>query len=138
MALLLAESVAKQLNIVMGRMISILDTKAPDDMKENFYHGLLLGLLRGSNPDWLIKSNRESGDGFSDIMIMPENPDAGIIIEVKYARSIKELDAACETAMAQIKEKRYDEALRDEGRCDIIAYGIAFSRKRCKAIGERL
>lgn len=130
--------IAKQLNIVMGRMISILDTKAPDDMKENFYHGLLLGLLRGSNPDWLIKSNRESGDGFSDIMIMPENPDAGIIIEVKYARSIKELDAACETAMAQIKEKRYDEALRDEGRCDIIAYGIAFSRKRCKAIGERL
>ena len=130
--------IAKQLNIVMGRMISILDTKAPDDMKENFYHGLLLGLLRGSNPDWLIKSNRESGDGFSDIMIMPENPDAGIIIEVKYARSIKELDAACETAMAQIKEKRYDEALRDEGRCDIIAYGIAFSRKRCKAVGKRL
>ena len=79
--------IAKQLNIVMGRMISILDTKAPDDMKENFYHGLLLGLLRGSNPDWLIKSNRESGDGFSDIMIMPENPDAGIVIEVKYARN---------------------------------------------------
>ena len=130
--------IAKQLNIVMGRMISILDTKAPDDMKENFYHGLLLGLLRGSNPDWLIKSNRESGDGFSDIMIMPENPDAGIVIEVKYARNIKELDAACEIAMAQIKEKRYDEALRNEGRCDIIAYGIAFSRKRCKALGERL
>ena len=129
---------ARQLNIVMGRMISILDTKAPDDMKENFYHGLLLGLLRGSNPDWLIKSNRESGDGFSDIMIMPENPDAGIVIEVKYARNIKELDAACEIAMAQIKEKRYDEALRNEGRCDIIAYGIAFSRKRCKALGERL
>lgn len=116
----------------------ILDTKAPDDMKENFYHGLLLGLLRGSNPDWLIKSNRESGDGFSDIMIMPENPDAGIVIEVKYARNIKELDTACEIAMAQIKEKRYDEALRNEGRCDIIAYGIAFSRKRCKALGERL
>ena len=130
--------IAKQLNIVMGRMISILDTKAPDDMKENFYHGLLLGLLRGSNPDWLIKSNRESGDGFSDIMIMPENPDAGIVIEVKYARNIKELDAACEIAMEQIKEKRYDEALRNEGRCDIIAYGIAFSRKRCKALGERL
>ena len=132
------QQIARQLNIVMGRMISILDTKAPDDMKENFYHGLLLGLLRGSNPDWLIKSNRESGDGFSDIMIMPENPDAGIVIEVKYARNIKELDTACEIAMAQIKEKRYDEALRNEGRCDIIAYGIAFSRKRCKAVGERL
>lgn len=129
---------ARQLNIVMGRMISILDTKAPDDMKENFYHGLLLGLLRGSNPDWLIKSNRESGDGFSDILIKPENPDLGIVIEVKYAKEFKELDAACDAAMAQIKQKRYDENLRDEGRCDILAYGIAFCRKRCRVVGEKL
>lgn len=129
---------ARQLNIVMGRMISILDTKAPDDMKENFYHGLLLGLLRGSNPDWLIKSNRESGDGFSDILIKPENPDLGIVIEVKYAKEFKGLDAACNAAMAQIKQKRYDETLRDEGRCDILAYGIAFCRKRCKVAGEKL
>ena len=129
---------ARQLNIVMGRMISILDTKAPDDMKENFYHGLLLGLLRGSNPDWLIKSNRESGDGFSDILIKPENPDLGIVIEVKYAKEFKGLDAACDAAMAQIKQKRYDETLRDEGRCDILAYGISFCRKRCRVAGERL
>lgn len=129
---------ARQLNIVMGRMISILDTKAPDDMKENFYHGLLLGLLRGSNPDWLIRSNRESGDGFSDILIKPENPDLGIVIEVKYAKEFKGLDAACDAAMAQIKQKRYDETLRDEGRCDILAYGIAFCRKRCRVAGERL
>ena len=129
---------ARQLNIVMGRMISILDTKAPDDMKENFYHGLLLGLLRGSNPDWLIKYNRESGDGFSDILIKPENPDLGIVIEVKYAKEFKGLDAACDAAMAQIKEKKYDETLRDEGRCDILAYGIAFCRKRCKVAGEKL
>ena len=129
---------ARQLNIVMGRMISILDTKAPDDMKENFYHGLLLGLLRGSNPDWLIKSNCESGDGFSDILIKPENPDLGIVIEVKYAKEFKGLDAACDAAMAQIKQKRYDETLRDEGRCDILAYGIAFCRKRCRVAGERL
>ena len=129
---------ARQLNIVMGRMISILDTEAPDDMKENFYHGLLLGLLRGSNPDWLIRSNRESGDGFSDILIKPENPDLGIVIEVKYAKEFKKLDAACDAAMAQIKEKRYDETLRDEGRCDILAYGIAFCRKRCKVAGEKL
>ena len=132
------EILARQLNIVMGRMISILDTKAPDDMKENFYHGLLLGLLRGSNPDWLIKSNRESGDGFSDILIKPENPDLGIVIEVKYAKEFKGLDAACNAAMAQIKQKRYDETLRDEGRCDILAYGIAFCRKRCKVAGEKL
>ncbi len=129
---------ARQLNIVMGRMISILDTKAPDDMKENFYHGLLLGLLRGSNPDWLIKSNRESGDGFSDILIKPENPDLGIVIEVKYAKEFKGLDAACDAAMVQIKQKRYDETLRDEGRCDILAYGIAFCRKRCRVVGEKL
>ncbi len=132
------QQIARQLNIVMSRMISILDTKAPEAMKENFYHGLLLGLLRGSNPDWLIKSNRESGDGFSDILIMPEDPDAGIVIEVKYAKEMKELDAACEAAMAQIKDKRYDEALRDEGRCDILAYGIAFCRKRCRVVGEKL
>ena len=132
------KQIARQLNIVMSRMISILDTKAPDAMKENFYHGLLLGLLRGSNPDWLIKSNRESGDGFSDILIKPEDPDAGIVIEVKYAKEMKELDAACEAAMAQIKDERYDEALRDEGRCDILAYGIAFCRKRCKVVGESL
>ena len=131
------KQIARQLNIVMSRMISILDTKAPDAMKENFYHGLLLGLLRGSNPDWLIKSNRESGDGFSDILIMPEDPDAGIVIEVKYANEMKELDAACENAMAQIKNKRYDEALRDEDRCDILAYGIAFCRKRCRVVGEK-
>ena len=132
------KQIARQLNIVMSRMISILDTKASDDMKENFYHGLLLGLLRGSNPGWLIKSNRESGDGFSDILIKPEDPDAGIVIEVKYAKEMKNLDAACEAAMTQIKEKRYDEALRDEGRCDILAYGIAFCRKRCRVVGEKI
>ena len=132
------KQITRQLNIVMSRMISILDTKEPDAMKENFYHDLLLGLLRGSNPDWLIKSNRESGDGFSDILIEPEDPDAGIVIEVKYAKEMKELDAACETAMAQIKNKRYDEALRDEVRCDILAYGIAFCRKRCRVVGEKL
>lgn len=132
------QRIQRQLNIVMGRMISVLDTKASDNMKENFYHGLLLGLLRGSNPDWLIKSTRESGDGFSDILIRPEDPDEGIVIEVKYAKEIKGLDVACEAAMTQIKDKRYYEALRDEGRCNILAYGIAFSRKRCKVIGEKL
>ena len=132
------QRIQRQLNIVMGRMISVLDTKASDNMKENFYHGLLLGLLRGSNPDWLIKSNRESGDGFSDILIRPEDPDEGIVIDVKYAKEIKGLDVACEAAMTQIKDKRYYEALRDEGRCNILAYGIAFSRKRCKVIGGKL
>lgn len=133
-----AEELQKQLNVIMSRMISVLDTKAREEQKENFYHGLLLGLLRGSNPDWLIKSNRESGDGYSDILIEPENPDAGIIIEVKYAASISGLDKACENAMAQIKNRRYDETLKENGRCDILAYGIAFHKKRCRVVCERL
>lgn len=133
-----AEELQKQLNVIMSRMISVLDTKAREEQKENFYHGLLLGLLRGSNPDWLIKSNRESGDGYSDILIEPENPDAGIIIEVKYAASISGLDKACENAMAQIENRRYDETLRENGRCDILAYGIAFHKKRCRVVCERL
>lgn len=133
-----AEGLQKQLNVIMSRMISVLDTKAREEQKEYFYHGLLLGLLRGSNPDWLIKSNRESGDGYSDILIEPENPDAGIIIEVKHAASISGLDKACENAMAQIKNRRYDEALRENGRCEILAYGIAFHKKRCRVVCERL
>ena len=133
-----AEGLQKELNVIMSRMISVLDTKAREEQKENFYHGLLLGLLRGSNPDWLIKSNRESGDGYSDILIEPENPDAGIIIEVKHAASIGGLDKACENAMAQIKNRRYDEALRENGRCEILAYGIAFHKKRCRVVCERL
>ena len=132
------DELQKQLNIIMGKMISVLDTKASDNQKENFYHGLLLGLLRGGNPDWLIKSNRESGDGFSDIIIKPENPDAGIIIEVKYAKSLNGLDRACEEAMKQIRDKRYADALVEDGRTDILAYGIAFNRKRCKVVCERI
>ena len=131
------EKIQRQLNIIMDRMISILDTKARDRQKENFYHGLLLGLLRGSNPNWLIKSNRESGDGFSDIIIKPEDPDSGIIIEVKYATSFQGLDNSCEDAMNQINTRRYDAVLREEGRCNIIKYGIAFHKKRCKVVSDK-
>lgn len=131
------EKIQRQLNIIMDRMISILDTKARDRQKENFYHGLLLGLLRGSNPNWLIKSNRESGDGFSDIIIKPEDPDSGIIIEVKYATSFQGLDKFCEDAMNQINTRRYDAVLREEGRCNIIKYGIAFHKKRCKVVSDK-
>ena len=132
-----AEIIQKHLNLVMTRMISILDTKAKDDQKENFYHGLLLGLLR-SDPTWLIMSNVESGDGFCDILIEPDAPDAGIVIEVKYAPTIAELDAACKNALNQIKERRYDEWLRNEGRENNIGFGIAFCKKRCKVVCEKL
>ena len=131
------ERIEKRLNIILNRMISVLDAKAPDDKKENFYHGLLLGLLR-SEMNWLILSNAESGDGFSDILIEPEDPDAGIVIEVKYASSVAGLGKACEEALRQIREKRYDERLRNDGRTDVLTYGIAFCRKRCKVVCERV
>ena len=132
-----AEEIQKRLNIILSKIISILDTKAKDDQKENFYHGLLLGLLR-SEPNWLILSNVESGEGFCDIMIEPEDPDAGMVIEVKYSPTLAGLGAACAAAMAQIKEKHYDERLRNEGRENITAFGIAFWKKRCRVVFERM
>lgn len=78
------ESVAAGLTAIMGKMINVLDTKVRDVQKENFYHGLLLALL-WSEPNWLILSNVESGEGFSDILIEPKDPDAGVVVEVKYA-----------------------------------------------------
>ena len=132
-----AGEIQKRLTAILGKMISILDTKARDDQKENFYHGLLLGLLR-SDPTWSILSNAESGDGFSDILIEPEDPDAGIVIEVKYSPTLAGMESVCEAAMAQIKEKHYDERLRNEGRENITAFGIAFCKKRCKVSFETL
>ena len=132
-----AEAIQKHLNLVLNKMISVMDTKARDEQKENFYHGLLLGLLR-SDPTWLILSNAESGDGFSDILIEPEDLGAGIVIELKYASTFAGLDTACQRAMMQIKARRYDERLRNDGRENIMAYGIAFNRKRCRVICEKL
>ncbi len=132
-----AEEIQKRLTVILGKMISILDTKAKDEQKENFYHGLLLGLLR-SEPNWLILSNAESGDGFSDILIEPEDPDTGIVIEVKYSPTLAGMEGTCEAAMNQIKDKHYDERLRNEGRENITAFGIAFCKKRCKVIFEKL
>ena len=132
-----AETIQKHLNLVLNKMISIMDTRARDEQKENFYHGLLLGLLR-SDPTWLILSNAESGNGFSDILIEPEDLDAGIVIEVKYALTFAGLDEACRRAMEQIRAQQYEERLRNDGRENILAYGIAFNRKRCRVICEKL
>lgn len=132
-----ADNIQNSLNLILGKMISILDTKVRDEQKENFYHGLLLGLLR-SNSEWGIKSNRESGNGFSDISIEPEDSNIGIVIEVKYTGTIHSLEKSCGEAMAQIKERGYDAALREDGREDILAYGIAFCKKRCKVVCEKL
>lgn len=131
------EELQTKLNRILSQTISILDTKVRDEEKENFYHGLLLGLLR-NYPNWTVKSNVESGDGFADIIIKPEDPDMGIIIELKYTQTMNGLTKACEKALSQIQERRYDEALRDDGRNDILAYGIAFCKKRCKVVAEHL
>ena len=95
------------------------------------------GLLR-SQEDWLIVSNRESGDGYPDIIVEPDDIDKGIIIEVKYSPRFDGLEGAADKAIRQIREKRYSEKLYNEGRRDILIYGIAFSRKRCKVISEKL
>ena len=131
------EGVEKYLNFVMNKMISILDTKAKDSQKENFYHGLLLWLLRG-NPEWMIMSNVESGDGFADIIIETEEIDDGIVIEVKYSPSFDRLKEDAEKALKQIKDLRYTERLKGDGRENVISYGIAFSKKRCKVISEKM
>ena len=132
-----AKDVQDQLTSILAETISILDTKARNEEKENFYHGMMLGLLR-NHRNWIVKSNVESGEGFVDILIKPEDPDEGILIELKYSKTFDGLEKACERAMEQVKNRRYDEALREEGRCHILAYGIAFCKKRCKVVVQKM
>ena len=131
------EDIQQELTHFLGESISVLDTKARNEEKEIFYHGILIGILK-NNANWAVRSNRESGDGYADILIKPKNPDIGIVIELKYARSFKELDQACERALEQIRDRRYDEALREDGRSEILAYGIAFWKKRCKVVVDKI
>ena len=116
----------------MKKTIRIRDTFARKPTKENFYHGLLLGIL-GFKENWSVMSNRESGDGFGDILIRIEDEDVGIVIEVKYADD-GNLQGECEKALQQIIDIRYTEALEQEGIHTIIKYGIACYRKKCKVL----
>ena len=106
------------------------DTAVRKDLKETFYHGFLLGILRYQT-EWDIRSNQESGDGDSDIQIeiLPEK--TGIVIELKYAEKGK-LEEACQEALGQIEEKTYAARLREEGMETILAYGVACFRKQCR------
>lgn len=121
----------------LSNSVSVFDTKDPEKEKENSYHTLLVGLLAG-NDGWLVKSNVEAGEGFADIIVETEDPDAGVIVELKYSRTLDAMENACKKAIAQIKERRYDEYLRNDDRQDILIYGMAFCRKRCKVIVEKL
>ena len=131
-----AEAIEQYLNRTLSNTISVFDTKAPETEKENSYHTFLAGLLTG-NTDWVVKSNVEVGEGFADIIIEPQNPDDGIIFELKYSKEASGLDKACERAIKQIRDRRYSEYLKNDGRHNMTFYGIAFYKKRCKVVVEK-
>ena len=126
------ESAEKCFGEYLRKTISIRDTSVRKEMKENFYHGVLLGIL-GIKENWIVRSNRESGEGYSDILIETDDTAMGIVIEMKYAED-GNLQKAAEKALKQIESKQYEEALYDEGIEQILRYGIACYKKRCKIL----
>ena len=125
------ETIQEMLHDYLWDSISVRDTAVRTNMKENFYHGMLLGLLR-SQGSWLVKSNAETGEGYSDISI--QTPDRiGIVIELKYADD-GNLEAACKEALKQIEEKKYAEGWKRRSTKKMIKYGIAFCEKECLAV----
>ena len=120
----------------MGQTISVCDNFARS-LHENFYHGLMLGIL-GYQQNWEILSNRESGDGFSDIQIETKGMEesVGIVIELKYSSEEKKMEQDCREALQQIKDRDYDQALRNRGYKKILNYGIAFYHKKCCVLAQ--
>lgn len=119
----------------LQKTISVRDTFVRRPTKENFYHGILLGIL-GYKDGWILKSNKESGNGFSDISIRNDDQELGIIIEVKYAEK-RQMEEVCREAIAQIEKNRYTEELEKEGCHTILKYGIACCRKECRVFVEK-
>lgn len=128
-------TVERMFSSYLERTISIRDTASRDSLKENFYHGFLLGILRYQE-DWLVLSNRESSQGYSDILIEIYPEKIGIIIELKYAQK-SQLDSACQDALNQINEKDYAAVLREDGMQTILKYAIACRYKQCRVIVEK-
>ena len=126
-----AVKIEKLLNEYLWNTISIRDTSGREK-KENFYHGMILGLLRYKE-NWLVKSNAESGEGYSDILIEVPESRTGIVVEIKYAEDAA-FDSSCDKAIQQIEEKHYEVALLGDGMENIVKYGIACYRKRCKVL----
>ena len=129
------DGVEMYLNRIMSNSISVFDIKTGEGKKEISYHNLLVGILTG-NADWLVKSNVEAGEGFADIIVETEDPNAGIVVELKYTKDYDEMEQACKAALDQINDRRYQEYLLNDGRKDITLYGIAFCKKRCKAMAS--
>ena len=131
------EGVEQYLNRVLSNSISVFDTKARKEEKESSYHNLLVGILTG-NADWLVKSNVEAGEVFADIIVETDDPDAGIVAELKYTKNFDDMKMTCQKAIDQIRDRRYQEYLLNDDRKDIRLYGITFCKKRCCAISEKL
>lgn len=129
------KEVERLLTAYMGKTISIRDTFVRKSIKENFYHGILLGIL-SFKTGWEVSSNRESGTGFSDILIEIDDSDIGIVIEVKYSDDEDQLEKDCKEALKQIKDRDYSQKLRDAGFHRILKYGIACQIKTCKVLVE--
>ena len=119
-------------NAYLKKTISIRDTNVKKEMKENFYHGILLGIF-GNMDGWDVQSNAESGDGYSDISVEVEDRDIGIVIELKYAENAA-FDNACKEALKQIRDRNYGEKLADDGMTTIRKYGIACYKRRCRVV----
>ena len=128
------KAIEKGFNEYLWNTISIRDTSVRKEMKENFYHGILLGLLAYMD-GWLVKSNTESGEGYSDISIEIRQREIGIVIELKYAEN-GTFDTSCQEALRQIHERKYETALIENGLHTIYRYGIACYKKRCKVVSE--
>ncbi len=126
------DTIEKEFTSYLRKAISIRDTSVRKQMKENFYHGILLGLFAGMR-GWKARSNAESGDGYSDISVKVEDKEIGIVIELKYAENAA-FDSACEEALKQIYDNNYEEALIDDGMTTIYRYGIACYKRRCRVI----
>ena len=127
-------AIEKEFAFYLRKTISIRDTNVKKEMKENFYHGVLLGLF-GNMDGWKVKYNAESGDGYSDISVEVEDQEIGIVIELKYAENAA-FDSACREALEQIYDNHYEEALADDGMTTIYRYGIACYKKRCRVISD--
>ena len=132
-----SEAVELFLNRTLSNSISVFDAKGREAERENTYHMLLVGLLAGK-ADWLVRSNVEAGEGFADIIVETDDLDAGVIVELKYAPTMAAMEKSCAKALAQIHERRYAEFLRNNGREEILLYGMSFCKKRCKVVVEKL
>ena len=127
-----AEKAEELLGQYLRKTVSIRDTFVKQNLKENFYHGILLGILSFKG-NWYVTSNYETGDGYGDILIETEDDEMGIVIEVKYARD-GELEPVAQQALKQIEERRYEDKLHDDGIAYVLKYGIACYRKRCRIV----